>query len=132
MNLKITNQEILNISELLTVVSASGKEARAVAKFSKRLGEKNNEYHEFLGEIVNKYSESIEDNQVIWKKECTQQANKEYAELLSEVETIDLTEFETHKDNLISALYNSDAKLSGQQLIIFDELLDKLEDQAAD
>lgn len=129
MKMYLTNQTLLNFAILIGNFKGRGKSGRALAKFNKTLTERSQEYADYEMEIVEKYAERDENGETTTKwqegKEVT--GNQELEELRNDEILIDLTEFETYLQPLIEGLYDNDDKLEMEQLIVFDELLEKLE-----
>lgn len=131
MKLQITNQQLINYTKFMNIVKAKGRKARATAKFIKILQAKFGDYSEDEMSIVMEYSQKDDDGnllsqtEIIW--EDAEAGNKELYELKQEEIVIDLTEFEPHIETLISAIEDNDYELQGNDLLVFDELLDNLE-----
>lgn len=129
MKMYLTNQTLLNFTILIANFKGRGKSGRALAKFNKKLTERSQEYADYEMEIVEKYAERDENGEATtkWQEGKEVIGNQELEELRNDEILIDLTEFETYLQPLIEGLYDNDDKLEMDQLIVFDELLEKLE-----
>lgn len=133
MELTMTNQQLIIYTNFIQGVSAKGKEGRSIAKFIRLLQTKFEEYAADEMAIVKEYCQKDEDGKlldevnIIWQEDKKEIGENELAELKEEKVIIDLTEFKIHLDNAISAIENNDRDLTAKELLIFDELLTKLE-----
>ncbi|MBO0419111.1 DUF1617 family protein [Vagococcus fluvialis] len=131
--LEITNQQLINYSMFMKTVIAKGKGARAVAKFIKTLQPTMDEYLGFEMDIVKEYSQKDEagnllsETNIYWISELKEKGERELKELKNETVVISLVELEPYIENLILAIEGTDLELCGNDLLIFDELLETLE-----
>lgn len=131
-----TKQKLILFYQLISAVKAKGKQSRAVAKFSKLLIAKCIELEEDEKELIAQYFEVEEDGNakkddtgisVLLEDASKSEYDTEWSDLHSESVVIDLTEFQPYVEPLIKGLEDWDQELSGNDAIVYDELLDLLE-----
>lgn len=140
MKLKLLNGELAPFLNLISGTIASGKKARSVSRFKKILLAKFEAYSEEEREILKEYAvldgngeASIgEGGSINFIPEKKAEGIKALMEFRNEELVISLVEFEPNLANLISALEESEQKLTGGQMDVLDELLTKLEELGKD
>lgn len=129
-------QKLILFYQLISTVKAKGKQLRAVAKFNKLLIAKCIELEEDEKELIAQYFEVEEDGNakkddtgisVLLEDASKSEYDTEWSDLHSESVVIDLTEFQPYVEPLIKGLEDWDRELSGNDAIVYDELLDLLE-----
>lgn len=129
-------QKLIIFYQLISTVKAKGKQLRAVAKFNKLLIAKCIELEEDEKELIAQYFEVEEDGNakkddtgisVLLEDASKSEYDTEWSDLHSESVVIDLTEFQPYVEPLIKGLEDWDQELSGNDAIVYDELLDLLE-----
>ena len=129
-------QKLILFYQLISTVKAKGKQLRAVAKFNKLLIAKCIELEEDEKELIAQYFEVEEDGNakkddtgisVLLEDASKSEYDTEWSDLHSESVVIDLTEFQPYVEPLIKGLEDWDQELSGNDAIVYDELLDLLE-----
>lgn len=131
-----TKQKLILFYQLISAVKAKGKQSRAVAKFNKVLLAKCIELEEDEKELIAQYFETEEDGNakkddfgtsILLEGASKSEYDEEWSDLHSESVILDLTEFQLYVEPLIKGLEDWDQELSGNDAIIYDELLDLLE-----
>ena len=131
-----TKQKLILFYQLISAVKAKGKQSRSVAKFNKLLIAKCIELEEDEKELIAQYYEVEEDGNakkddsgtlVLLENADKHEYDTEWSDLHNEAVVIDLTEFQPYVEPLIKGLEDWDQELSGNDAIIYDELLDLLE-----
>lgn len=131
-----SKQKLILFYQLISAVKAKGKRSRAVAKFNKLLLAKCIELEEDEKELIAQYFEVEEDGNakkddsgtlILLEGTSKSEYDSEWSDLHNESVVIDLTEFQPYVEPLIKGLEDWDQELSGNDAIIYDELLDLLE-----
>ncbi len=131
-----SKQKLILFYQLISAVKAKGKRSRAVAKFNKLLLAKCIELEEDEKELIAQYFEVEEDGNakkddsgtlILLEGTSKSEYYSEWSDLHNESVVIDLTEFQPYVEPLIKGLEDWDQELSGNDAIIYDELLDLLE-----
>lgn len=129
MKLETTNDNVMNYSKVVSLVTTKGKKGRAVAKFNKLLAPFVKEYEENQVIVVKENGGVVsEEGKIDWETvDNAINGNKALGELSNESITIDLTEYETFVESLIESLYDDVGDMNGKTLEEYDNLLEKLE-----
>lgn len=125
--MKIANNKLIKISEILSKVKTKGVKGRAVARFSASCTSAISEYVEAQQQIIDDYKGSVEGNIVTWSPKNGEEANNQLSILNAEIVKINLDNVETIIQDLIDALLNDVDNLTGDELQIYDLLLTELE-----
>lgn len=129
-------QKLILFYQLISTVKAKGKQSRAVAKFNKLLIAKCIELEEDEKELIAQYFEVKEDGNankndigqpILLGGASESEYNSEWVNLHDEPTVINITEYQPYLESLIKGLEEWDQELSGNDAIIYDELLDLLE-----
>lgn len=129
-------QKLILFYQLISAVKAKGKQSRAVAKFNKLLIAKCIELEEDEKELIAQYFEVKEDGNankndigqpILLGGASESEYNSEWVNLHDEPTIIDITEYQPYLEPLIKGLEDWDQELSGNDAIVYDELLDLLE-----
>ncbi|EKF50444.1 DUF1617 family protein [Lactococcus garvieae] len=136
--LKFKNGEITPTINFLSQLPLKNKSSRARTVLVKKLTEKNEEYTKFQVEIIEKYGERDEKEQLVEiapgsfkiQKEYVSEANEILQELLEEEVYINVEEYRPNIKFLVTALNKLDMELAGQDALLYDNLLDKLEKES--
>lgn len=129
-------QKLILFYQLISTVKAKGKQSRAVAKFNKLLIAKCIELEEDEKELIAQYFEVKEDGNankndigqpILLGGASESEYNSELVNLHDEPTVINITEYQPYLESLIKGLEEWDQELSGNDAIIYDELLDLLE-----
>ena len=132
-----TKNKLINFYQLITAVKAKGRQSRAVTKFGKLLTKKLAELQEDAKELIARFFEVTEDgnakkddegNLVLLDDAILEDYDAEWDDLHAESVVIDLTEYHPYLTHLISGLLDWNQELSGADAVIYDELLDQLEE----
>lgn len=132
-----TKNKLINFYQLITAVKAKGRQSRAVTKFGKLLAEKLAELQNDEKELISQYYEVNDDgnakkddegNLVLLDDAILEDYDADWDDLHDESVVIDLTEYHPYLTHLISGLLDWDQELSGADAVIYDELLDLLEE----
>lgn len=132
-----TKNKLINFYQLITAVKAKGRQSRAVTKFGKLLTEKLAELQDDEKELISQYYEVNDDgnakkdeegNLVLLDDAILEDYDADWDDLHDESVVIDLTEYHPYLTHLISGLLDWDQELSGADAVIYDELLDLLEE----
>lgn len=132
-----TKHKLINFYQLISAVKAKGRQSRAVTKFLKLLTEKLTELQEDEKALIAQSYEVAEDgnakkdeegNLVLLDDAILEDYDAEWDDLHAESVVIDLTEYQPYLPHLISGLLDWDQELSGANAVIYDELLDLLEE----
>lgn len=129
-------QKLILFYQLISTVKAKGKQSRAVAKFNKLLIAKCIELEEDEKELIAQYFEVKKDGNankndigqpILLGGASESEYNSEWVNLHDEPTVINITEYQPYLESLIKGLEEWDQELSGNDAIIYDELLDLLE-----
>lgn len=140
MELLLKNADVVPFVNLLQGAVASGKEARAVARFRKILMNKFEQYSTDELETLKEYCLLTENGEVdvdengifTFLDGKKDEGTKALFELKNEECIVDLTEFKPFLDPLINALNNGCQDLQGVQMDVLDNLVTKLENIGED
>ena len=132
-----TKHKIINFYQLISDVKAKGRQSRAITKFRKLLTEKLAELQDDEKLLIAQYYEvddegnakkDDEGNPISLEDVDTDSYTEDWDDLHDESVVIDLTEYQPYLPHLISSLLDWDQELSGANAVIYDELLDLLEE----
>lgn len=132
-----TKHKLINFYQLITAVKAKGRQSRAVTKFGKLLTEKLAELQDDEKELISQYYEVNDDGNakkddagklMLLDDAILEDYDADWDDLHAESVVIDLTEYHPYLTHLISGLLDWDQELSGADAVIYDELLDLLEE----
>lgn len=133
-----TKHKLINFYQLISAVKAKGRQSRAVTKFGKLLTEKLGELQSDEKSLIAQYYEVDEDgnakkdsdgNLVLLDDAILEDYDAEWDDLHEETTVIDLTEYQPHLQHLIAGLLDWNQVLSGADAVIYDELMDQLEEE---
>lgn len=133
--LKFKNNQIEVISNFLQNLPLKNKASRARTLLISKLSEKLQEYVTFQKELLDKFAEKDEAGKLIqdsegnyhWQASKVQEANEAMNELGFDEVFINLDEYRPNIENLTVALAELDIELSGQDALIYNELMNQLE-----
>ena len=132
-----TKHKLINFYQLISDVKAKGRQSRAITKFRKLLTEKLAELQDDEKLLIAQYYEvddegnakkDDEGNLVLLDDAILEDYDAEWDDLHAESVVIDLTEYHPYLTHLISGLLDWNQELSGADAVIYDELLDQLEE----
>lgn len=134
----IENGSINSVIGFLGEVSLTGRASRGRTKLLQLLEPKIKDLGEFQEELVNKYVQvdeggnpkMIEDgSDLLYKdEESAVQYIGEFMELVSDVSSIDVSEYQPEMKSLLNGLLDYNGELSGQRAAIYDLICSKLEE----
>ena len=136
MQITFKKSKLIVFYQLLNAVKAKGRKSRAVTKFNKLIVGKIEELQEDEKTLIAQYFEvgedgnakrDSEDNLVALEGADVAEYEKEWQELHEEDVIIDLTEYKPYFEFLQSALEDWEQDLSGNDAIVYDELMDEIE-----
>lgn len=134
--IKFKKSQVGTFYRLLVNVKAKGRKTRAIAKFNKLIGIKLDELVEDEKNLIAQCYKVGDDGNALKGEDgkliTLENANideyhNDWQELHDEDVVIDLTEYQPYLEFLISALLDWDQDLNGADAIVYDELLDLLE-----
>lgn len=135
--LSLKNKELAPIINFLSEVKLSPKASRCRSKLVKKLLEKHAELKEDLEVIIDKFGKrdendkiiQLEDGNVEFSDDRKEEGIKEQQILLDEEVFINLDEIKDKVKFLVSKLDKLDVKFAGNDAVIYDVLMDKLEEE---
>ncbi|MBU5243707.1 DUF1617 family protein [Lactococcus lactis] len=135
--LKFKNGEIQNYANFLSSLPLKNKASRARTQLISKLDKKFSEYAKFQREIIDKYAvkdeqgelEKDEQGNFHWVKETMEEAVQSINELSQEEVYLNLEEYRPNIKFLTLALEEIDVALSGQDALIYDGLMEQLEEE---
>lgn len=134
--IEFENGELVAVGNFLAQAKLKGKASRGRTKLIKLIEEKNKEYNEERDTVRDPYfqvdekgEKIVKDNKYILKDESKgKELDKELADLAKETVGIEFTEYNEKIKALYDALNNYNYELSDADAVIYDLLLDKLEE----
>lgn len=132
-----TKHKLINFYQLISAVKAKGRQSRAVTKFGKLLTKKLAELQDDEKALIAQFYEvdgdgnakKYEEGKLILLDSVNEDSyTEDWSDLHAEATVIDLTEYQPHMQHLIAGLLDWDQELSGADAVIYDELLDLLEE----
>ena len=135
--LALKNKELAPIINFLSEVKLSPKASRCRSKLVKKLLEKHAELKEDLEVIIDKFGKrdendkiiQLEDGNVEFSDDRKEEGIKEQQILLDEEVSINLDEIKERVKFLVSKLDKLDVKFAGNDAVIYDVLMDQLEEE---
>ena len=135
--LSLKNKELAPIINFLSEVKLSPKASRCRSKLVKKLLEKHAELKEDLEVIIDKFGKrdendkiiQLEDGNVEFSDDRKEEGIKEQQILLDEEVSINLDEIKDKVKFLVSKLDKLDVKFAGNDAVIYDVLMDQLEEE---
>lgn len=134
--IEFKNGELVAVGNFLAQAKLKGKASRGRTKLIKLIEDKNKEYNEERDTVRDPYfqvdekgEKIIKDNKYVLKDESKgKELDKELADLAEETVGIEFTEYNEKIKALYDALDNYNYELSNADAVIYDLLLDKLEE----
>ncbi|MDN7144451.1 DUF1617 family protein [Liquorilactobacillus mali] len=134
--IEFKNGELVAVGNFLAQAKLKGKASRGRTKLIKLIEDKNKEYNEERDTVRDPYfqvdekgEKIVKDNKYILKDESKgKELDKELADLAEETVGIEFTEYNEKIKALYDALNNYNYELSNADAVIYDLLLDKLEE----
>jgi gas vesicle protein len=135
--LEFKNKELAPIINFLTALELSPKASRSRSKLVKKLLEKHEELVEDEKNLFAKYSEKDDNNSPVMtdegnfklledtKSECV----REQQDLFDEYISINIDEIKEKVRFLVSKLDKLDVKFAGNDAVIYDTIMDQLEEE---
>ncbi|QIW51230.1 DUF1617 family protein [Lactococcus raffinolactis] len=135
--LSLKNQELAPVINFLTALELSPKASRCRSKLVKKLMEKYEEFGEDEKSLFEKYGKRDETGELLKSEEgvyklvedTAAECLTEQQSLVDEEVTINLDEIKDKVKFLVSKLDKLDVKFSGNDAVIYDVLMDKLEEE---
>ncbi|WP_347962762.1 DUF1617 family protein [Lactococcus formosensis] len=135
--LKFKNNELVNVANFLVSIPLKSKASRARTALVQKLSLKNEELQKFRDELLQKYAQKDEAGELIqdengiypWIKETEDEARETLIELHNEEVYINIEEYRPNMKILSLALDDLDIELSGQEAVVYDLLMDQLEEE---
>ena len=135
--LSLKNKELAPIINFLSEVELSPKASRCRSKLVKKLLEKHAELKEDLEAIIDKFGKRDENDKIIqlengnveFSDDRKEEGIKEHQILLEEEVSINLDEIKDKVKFLVSKLDKLDVKFAGNDAVIYDVLMDQLEEE---
>ena len=135
--LSLKNKELAPIINFLSKVELSPKASRCRSKLVKKLLEKHAELKEDLEVIIDKFGKRDENDKIIqlengnveFSDDGKEEGIKEQQILLDEEVSINLDEIKEKVRFLVSKLDKLDVKFAGNDAVIYDVLMDQLEEE---
>lgn len=126
--LAFKNNEISTVVNFLQDLPLKGKASRGRTKIIKVLYSKYEEMQKDLEEIKKDLPEEPnESNESDEYQTLVEQHNREFDEIINEEVLCDISEYQNYLESLIEGLENGDTTFNGQDAVVYDLLLDKLE-----
>ncbi|EJF01098.1 DUF1617 family protein [Liquorilactobacillus mali] len=134
--IEFENGELVAIGNFLAQAKLKGKASRGRTKLIKLIEDKNKEYNEERDTVRDPYfqvdekgEKIVKDNKYVLKDTSKgKELDKELADLAEETVGIEFTEYNEKIKALYDALDNYNYELSNADAVIYDLLLDKLEE----
>ncbi|MDN2452517.1 DUF1617 family protein [Lactobacillus sp. UCMA15818] len=134
--IEFENGELVAVGNFLAQAKLKGKASRGRTKLIKSIEDKNKEYNDEINTVRDPYfqvdekgEKIVKDNKYILKDESKgKELDKELADLAEETVGIEFTEYSEKIKALYEALNNYNYELSNADAVIYDLLLDKLEE----
>lgn len=135
--LSLKNKELAPIINFLSEAELSPKASRCRSKLVKKLMEKYEEFSEDEKNLFEKYGERDDDGELIKTDEqkyklvpdTAKECLAEQQLLIDEEVMITLDEIKEKVKYLVTKLDKLDMKLSGNDAVIYDVIMDKLEEE---
>ncbi|MCP0885924.1 DUF1617 family protein [Ligilactobacillus sp. WILCCON 0076] len=133
--IEFKNADLVPVGNFLAQAKLKGKASRGRTKLIKLLEDKNKEYNEDREEIRDPYfakddegKSIVKDDKYVLKDETkADDLNKELIDLANENSKIEFTEYSEKFKALYEALNNYDYELSNADAVLYDLVLDQLE-----
>ncbi len=135
--LSLKNKELAPVINFLTALELSPKASRCRSKLVKKLMEKYEEFSEDEKNLFEKYGERDDDGELIKTDEqkyklvpdTAKECLAEQQLLIDEEVMITLDEIKEKVKYLVTKLDKLDVKLAGNDAVIYDVIMDKLEEE---
>jgi hypothetical protein len=134
--LTFNNEELVPVVNFLGTLELTPKVSRCRTKLVKKLMAKVEAFGADEKALLELYGERDEDGKLVesdsgyrLQVESANDYHAEYQDLLNENVNIDMTEIKEQIRLLVTALNELDIKLANQDAMIFDELMEKLEEE---
>ena len=135
--LTLKNNELAPVINFLTALELSPKASRCRSKLVKKLMEKYEEFSEDEKNLFEKYGERDDDGELIKTDEqkyklvpdTAKECLTEQQLLIDEEVMITLDEIKEKVKYLVTKLDKLDVKLAGNDAVIYDVIMDKLEEE---
>lgn len=136
--LKFKNNELVNVANFLVSIPLKSKASRARTALVQKLSLKNDEFRKFQKELLEKYAQKDDSGELIqdengsypWIKETKAEAVEAFTELNHEEVYINIEEYRPNMKLLSLALDDLDVALSGQEAVVYNLLMDQLEEES--
>ena len=135
--LSLKNQELAPVINFLTALELSPKASRCRSKLVKKLMEKYEEYVDDEKALFEKYGKRDENDELLKSEEGVYKLVEETSavclaeqqSLIDEEVAINLDEIKDKVKFLVSKLDKLDVKFAGNDAVIYDVLMDQLEEE---
>lgn len=135
--IQIKNQQLLEVLHFLDALALSPKPSRVRTKLMQKVQQKIEELYRDELELLEQYGKKNEQGKLVEEdgsypliEATATEYHKEKRELLAELATLDVGEFQDNFSFLIEALENIDTKFSGQEATTLDFILNFLEKES--
>lgn len=135
--LKFKNSEIETVVNFLEKLPLKTKASRARTLLINKLNEKFGDYVAFQKELLDEYGKKQDSGELFqdeqgnfyWDADKVDEANEAMNELGDDIVYIDTVEYRPNMKFLTLSLEDLDMELSGNDAIIYDQLMDQLEEE---
>lgn len=135
--LKLKNIELPSTIAFLNRISLRTKASRARTLLVKKLDIRLQEYVKFQQEILDKFAVKDDTGEVVkdehgvftWQADHVQEGNESFKELGDEEVLLNIEEYRPNMAFLKAALDDLDMELSGVDALVYDLLMDQLEEE---
>ncbi|MFW7420526.1 DUF1617 family protein [Vagococcus fluvialis] len=131
--LTFKNSELAPVINFLTDVPLKGRTSRGRTKLVMVLSLKHQELMEDIEELKKEVGidESLSDEEqaIPENQEKIENYNREFRQLLSEEASANFDEYSQFLEHLITGLHACEVEFSGQDSLIYDKVLDQLEQE---
>lgn len=135
--LKLKNIELPSTIAFLNRISLRTKASRARTLLVKKLDVRLQEYVKFQQEILDKFAVKDDTGEVVkdehgvftWQADHVQEGNEAFKELGEEEVFLNIEEYRPNMAFLKAALDDLDMELSGVDALVYDLLMDQLEEE---
>lgn len=134
--LQFKNSELAPVINFISEIPLKGRASRGRTKLIMVLSEKHQELLDDIELLKSEHgvdadvSEEVQDSEEYQRK--VSEYNTDFSELVSESISADFSEYQHFIESLVSGLYNCDIALSGQESLIYDKILEQLEEEIAE
>lgn len=135
--LKFKNSEIETVANFLGKLPLKSKASRARTLLINKLNEKFGDYTAFQKELLDEYGKKQDSGELFqdeqgnfhWEADKVDEANEAMNELGDDIVYIDTVEYRPNMKFLSLSLEDLDMELSGNDAIVYDQLMDQLEEE---